>query len=620
MDKLIASMLFASAIASALPASAAEPRQMENLGRGVVALNQGEGKVYVSWRLLGTDPDDISFNVYRQIADTAPVKLTPQPIANVTFFQDTQSDLAAATSYFVRPVINGVEAPASKPWKLAAGAPAQQYISIPIQKLPQGYSLNDCTVGDLDGDGEYEIIVHETGRSRDNSQAGITDPPIFQAYKLDGTLLWTINLGKNIREGAHYTQMMCYDLDGDGRAELVLKTADGSTDGLGNVIGDKNANYVAANGYVLTGPEFLSVFDGLTGKVLTTIDYIPQRGTVASWGDAYGNRLDRYLACIAYLDGVHPSVVMCRGYYTRTVLAAFDWNGSKLSSRWVFDSANPAKPEYATWRGQGNHGISVADVDGDGTDEIIYGAMAINHDGSGLYNTKLGHGDAMHVSDMDPDRPGLEVFDIHENPRHPYGIEFRDAKTGALIWGKPGGTNPSPDVGRGVAFDIDPRTKGYECWSSLPGLYDCKGNLISNAKPREVNFGVWWDGDPLRELLDGNHISKWNWLTSTESTLLAALGCSSNNGTKSTPALCADILGDWREEVIWRTTDNKELRIYNTTIPTDRRIYTLMHDPQYRLAVAWQNVAYNQPPHPGFYLGDGMKAPPKPNITLVKPK
>lgn len=227
----------------------------------------------------------------------------------------------------------------------------------------------------------------------------------------------------------------------------------------------------------------------------------------------------------------------------------------------------------------------------------------------------------MHVSDLDPNRAGLEVFDVHENPKHPFGLEFRDASTGAMIWGKPDGSEASPDVGRGVAFDIDPRHPGAEMWGSggplLRGIYNVKGGKISEKNPSSCNFAVWWDGDLLRELLNGNAISKWDWQTETTNPLFTAADCSSNNGTKSTPALSADILGDWREEVILRTTDNKELRIYSSTITTEYRLYTLMHDPQYRLAIAWQNVAYNQPPHPGFFLGADMKPAPRPNISLV---
>ncbi len=403
---------------------------------------------------------------------------------------------------------------------------------------------------------------------------------------------------------------MVYDLDGDGKAEVACKTADGSVDGTGKVIGDARADYRNSRGSILEGPEFLTIFDGETGAELATADYIPPRGRVSDWGDDYGNRVDRFLACIAYVDGQRPSLVMCRGYYTRAVLAAWKWRDGKMSHVWTFDS-DDGTPGNRRYRGQGNHSLSVGDVDGDGKDEIVYGACAIDHNGKGLYSTGLGHGDAMHLSDIDPTRPGLEVFGIHENPRHPNGANLRDAATGKVIWGQ-----QLRDPVRGLAMDIDPRHVGYECWAnSSDGLYSCKGEKISDRKPRSCNMGVWWDGDVLREILDGTMIHKWDYTNNSTIRLLTAEGCASNNSSKSTPCLHADILGDWREEVIWRTRDNRELRVYTTTIPTDRRFCTLMHDPVYRLSVAWQNVAYNQPTQTGFYMGEGMAAPPRPSIV-----
>jgi rhamnogalacturonan endolyase len=495
-------------------------------------------------------------------------------------------------------------------------------VSVPLQ-TPQGYSPNDASVGDLDGDGEYEIVLHQVGRGRDNSQAGTTTEPILEAYKLDGTFLWRINLGKNIREGAHYTQFMVYDLDGDGRAEVACKTADGTVDGKGKVIGDPNADHRNANGFVLAGPEFLTVFDGLTGAALATTDYVPPRGGDGSgWGDNRGNRVDRFLACIAYLEGVRPSLVMCRGYYTRAVLAAWNWRDGKLSHVWTFDS-DDGTPGNRAYRGQGNHGISVGDLDGDGWDEIIYGSCVIGPDGKGRYSTGLGHGDAMHFFDFDPDRPGLEVFKANGDGPSPSGIQLRDARTGEQIWGVR--CTGRQGVGRACALDIDPRHRGYEAWGSgegVGGLFNAKGEKIAPTGPRVCNMGVWWDGDLLRELLDGVNVSKWDYMSGRQTPLLtgADFNCVSNNGTKSNPCLCADIFGDWREEIVARTRDNRELRIFTTTIPTDHRIYTLTHDPIYRLAVAWQNVCYNQPAHPGFFLGHGMAVPPRPNFTTVTAK
>ena len=585
-------------------------RMMEALNRGVLAVPTSEKAVFVSWRLLGTDPDDTAFHVYRSADGGEAKRLTAKPIAERTHFTDDTPDRTKANTYTVRSVVGGKEGEPGGAFTVPANAPVRQYLTIPLKTLP-GHTPNDCSVGDLDGDGEYEIVVKQEMKPRDNSQKGVTGETKLEAYKLDGTFLWRINLGKNVREGAHYTQFLVYDLDGDGRAEVVCKTADGTVDGAGKVIGDEKADHRNADGYVLTGPEFLTVFDGKTGQVLASADYLPARGKVADWGDAYGNRVDRFLAGVAYLDGERPSVVMCRGYYTRAVLVAWDWRDGKFTRRWTFDS-DDGTPGNKDYRGQGDHSLSVADVDGDGKDDIIYGACCVGSDGKGLYSTGLGHGDALHVSDLDPERPGLEVLNIHEKTKKDVGVSFRDAKTGEVLWSK-----PSADVGRGVAFDIDPRHKGAETWAAGPGLeglWNAKGEQVSRRRPRACNFGVWWDGDPLRELLDRTRITKWDWKNEAETTLLTADGCAWNNGSKATPCLCADILGDWREEVIWRTTDNKELRVYTSIDPTDSRLHTLMHDPVYRLSVAWQNVGYNQPTHTGFFLGDGMTPPPKPRI------
>jgi rhamnogalacturonan endolyase len=378
--------------------------------------------------------------------------------------------------------------------------------------------------------------------------------------------------------------------------------------------------------FAAAGPEYFTIFDGLTGAALATADYIPGRDPLNGWGgvggngnnDSVENRAGRFLAAVAYLDGRHPSVVMARGYCGRSVLAAWDWRHGTLTSRWVFDSGISFGPfPYADWpfSGQGNHNLSVADVDADGRQEIVYGSMVVDDDGTGLFTTGLRHGDAMHVSDLDPARPGLEVFGVHESEGRTValgtpGMALYDARTGEVVWS----FLPGVDVGRGMGADIDPRYPGYEFWgASSVGLVDVHGQFIS-AAPSSVNHAVWWDADLLREVEDSNWISKWDWNTGSLVRLLTATGAASNNGTKANAAITADILGDWREEVVWRASDNTSLRIYTTTIPAANRLYSLMHDPQYRMAIAWQNVAYNQPPHPSFFLGDGMSDPPEPDI------
>jgi rhamnogalacturonan endolyase len=608
------------------------PRQMENIGRGLVALNRGSGNVYVSWRLLGLDPAGIGFNVYRATGGAAATKVNATPITNTSCYNDTGVNIAQTNVYFVKPVINGQEQGASSAFTLPAAAPSAFWLTVPTELPPGGttpdgtnytYRANDCSIGDVDGDGEYEIILKwDPSNSKDNANSGYTGNVLLDCYKLDGTRLWRIDLGINIRAGSHYTQFMVYDLDGDGKAEIACKTAPGTKDASGaNVIlgsDDPNADYRNGSGYILSGPEYLTIFAGDTGQNLWTTNYVPARGNVSDWGDSYGNRVDRFLACVAYLDGQRPSLVMCRGYYTRTALAAWDWRDGQLTQRWVFDTGHSGGP-WSAWKGQGNHNLSVGDVDADGRDEIIYGACSIDDNGSGLYSTELGHGDALHVSDMDPSRPGLEVWMPHENA--PYGASFRDAKTGEIIFRHTAGG----DTGRGTAAHIDPAYPGYQMWSSASGgTFNTAGTLISSNTPN-YNHLAWWDPDLQRETVDvadGNGVNpiidKWN--GNGEDRLLSLYNhptpfvISANNSTKANPCLSGDILGDWREELIYRLKDGSALLIFFSNVPSTNRFRTFLHDPQYRLALAWQNVAYNQPPHPSFYVGTGMAPPPTPNI------
>lgn len=583
----------------------------EHLGRGVIAVRENPSTVALSWRYLSSDPMNESFDIYRNGE-----KINKHPVKDATFFQDTYAGTEPAL-YTVKAIKGKTEST----YQLPANAPAG-YLNIPLNRPEDGttpsgqsyfYAPNDASIGDVDGDGEYEIILKwDPSNAHDNSHDGYTGPVIFDCYKLDGKHLWRIDLGKNVRAGAHYTQFMVYDLDGDGRAEVVMKTGDGTMDGKGKMIGnpdvdyreagtfDKKRNRLVNQGRILKGKEYLTVFSGLTGEALHTIDYIPERGNLMDWGDDRANRSDRFLACVAYLDGIHPSVVMCRGYYTRTVLAAFDWDGKDLKQRWVFDSNNPGCEDYA---GQGNHNLRVGDVDGDGCDEIIYGSCAIDHDGKGLYSTKMGHGDALHLTHFDPSRKGLQVWDCHENKRD--GSTYRDAATGEVLFQIKSNT----DVGRCMAADIDPTCPGVEMWSlASGGIRSVKGEVVKErVRGLSCNMAVWWDGDLLRELLDKNIVSKYNWEKGICERIAIFEGALSNNGTKATPCLQGDIIGDWREEVLLRTADNTALRLYVSTIPTDYRFHTFLEDPVYRISIATQNVAYNQPTQPGFYFGPELK-------------
>ena len=614
----------------------------ERLDRGVVAIRDRQ-KVIVSWRLLKTDDPNQTFDVYRNGQKLSASK------TGGTFYVD-ESPLSGDVVYEVR---GGSK---NGSYTLKADAP-EGYIPIPIEKPADGvtpsgqpyfYIANDASVGDVDGDGQYEIILKwDPSNAHDNAHDGFTGPTLFDCYRLDGTRLWRIDMGRNIRSGAHYVPFMVYDFDGDGKAELMVRTSDGTTDGLGNVIGDATADYRHGvmeaqarqaegqmspqeerpfnrreewarynngkrpmTGRILTGNEYITVFDGLTGRALDTKPYIPERGNLNDWGDEYANRSDRFLAGVAYLDGIHASGIFCRGYYTRSVIAAWDWDGHELKTHWVFDTNDT---EWTSYAGQGNHNLRVADVDGDGCDEITYGSMAVDHDGRGLYNTGMGHGDALHLMVFNPSSDRLQVWDCHENRRD--GSDFRDAATGKIIFQIPS----TSDVGRCMAADIDPTNPGLEMWSSdSHGIRNIKGEVIYsaqdpsdpqhqqhlrlNGRPLSVNFGIWWDGDLLRELLDHETVSKYDWENHQVTTVQRFDG-QFNNGTKSNPCLSADILGDWREEVLIRNRESTELRLYVSTIPTDHRIPCLMEDIPYRLSVASENTGYNQPPEPGFYLG-----------------
>lgn len=626
---VIVSMILAlGAIQSAeaqLPAYNFEKLQREKLSRGVVAVRSDKDVVVVSWRYLSSDDIQTSFNVYRNGE-----LLTPLPQEQSTIYFDHNSSTESAV-YEVRPVVKGREiASAGGEYTLPANAP-RGYIDIPVRRPADGvtpdgqiytYSIDDTMVGDADGDGTYEYFVTwEPSNRHDNAHDGYTGNVLLDCYRISGEFLWRIDLGRNIRAGDHYTQILVYDFDGDNRCEVVMRTSDGTIDGQGKVIGEAEADYreegywkvsrkkvdgvikidsvLRNRGRILTGNEYLTLFSGLTGEALYTTDYVPQRGNPSDWGDERANRSDRFLATIAYLDGKRPSIVMCRGYYTRSVLAAFDWDGKRLSQHWVFDSNTPGNEAYA---GQGNHNLRVGDIDSDGCDEIIYGSCTIDHDGTGLYSTGLGHGDAVHMTQFSPRNKELQVWACHENGRD--GVTLREAATGNIIFQ----IKDTIDVGRCLAADIDPTNYGVEMWSiGRGGILNFKGETIA---PRErnvtINMAVWWDGDLSRELLNKTFVSKYNPKKRWAKRLIHFEGAESNHGTKAVPALCADIVGDWREEVVLRAADNSALRIYVSDFPTEYRFHTFLEDPIYRISVATQNVGYCQPTQTGFYFGSDM--------------
>lgn len=621
--------------------------QAEYLDRGLVAVNTSEG-VFVSFRIPG---DEYAQGAsYRILRDGEVIKeIGSDENSN---YLDTEG--TPESEYSVQAVIGGKVYEACDPvtpW-------SDQYMEVPLQKpepyhddkltADYEYVPNDTNIADADGDGEYELFVKWDGLSHDNSEEGYTSPVYIDCYKLDGTLLWRIDLGINIRSGAHYTQFQVYDFDGDGKAEVICKTADGTVDGKGNpidgtdevvdyrsVIGETSSTGLTykRDGYILDGPEYLTLFDGETGEALDTIDYDPGRGDVTAWGDDYGNRVDRFLAGVAYLDGETPSAIFGRGYYTRAVVCAYNVVDDKLEQIWKIDSNDE---QSAGLYGQGAHSLTSADVDGDGCQEVIYGSATIDNDGTLLYSLSQkgdrhgGHGDAERVSDFNLKNPGLEIFMVHEN--HPWdaGMEMHDAETGDYQFALP----TTDDTGRGATGDIDPRYEGAESWAVGTNTWNSRsgrlvsqdGELISETIPA-ANFMIWWDGDLGREILDHTYddkpvsvnISKWNWETEKEEVLLESDEVYSNNGTKGNPCFQADIFGDWREEAAWRTADGNAIRIYTTTDLTGYRLYTLMHDTQYRTQVACEATGYNQPPTTSFYIGfdEDLMNVPVPTLDIV---
>ena len=594
-----------------------QPYSGEKLSRGLIGIPTEDG-MYFSWRMTLEDAAGLQFDLYRSSGGGAEVKLNKEPIDRTSDFLDRTVDYTVDNRWTLKATTGEVAT-----WTRLKGEKRNPYLSIPVCKPEDGeiagesftYTANDCSVGDLDGDGEYEIILKWfPSNSKRPPQRGFTGNTYLDAYKMDGTRLWRIDLGPNVRSGAATTNFLVFDFDGDGCAEICCKTGDGTVDGLGHRIGDAQADWRTWDkksptyGKIVNGPEYLTVFEGRTGKELDSKEYIPTRYPLDGWGGVGGNcgndntggRSDRFTAGVAFLDGKTPSPVMVRGWYGRTVVAAWTFTNGALKHTWTFDSAAPGWEAYS---GMGNHSVTVADFDGDGCDEICVGAMTVDHDGKGLFTTGLRHGDALHAGRFIPSRQGMQVFGVHENEgdneivKRTPAVAMFDGATGEIIWQDGLGQ----DAGRGVAADIDPRYDGAECWCNIGGLRrGDTGEIISNRKPGSCNFTIYWDADPLAELLDHVSISKWNWNTESTDLLLKAEGVVSNNGTKGNPCLSGDILGDWREEVIWPSEDQTELRIYSTTIPAVDRRATWMNDRQYRLAIAWQNVAYNQPPHSSF--------------------
>lgn len=707
-------------------------QQLEALSRGLVAVKANTG-IFVSWRLFKNEVNGFcstgltgtDFAVYKNGEKLAVVT------DSTNYLDKTGKD---TDRYAVAPIVNGVEAAACH----EVGVWEKGCYELPLQKpaggvTPSGqafeYHANDMSVGDVDGDGEYEYFVKwDPDNSQDVSIKGYTGNCIIDCYRLDGTLLWRLDMGKNIRAGAHYTQFMVYDFNGDGRAEMAVKTAPGTCMTRfapdGTVLWKKYItmpkadvqagyshldNYVCSaedyrlhmaevfadwhkhpevicgrwpktleecfgieqkysyplswqdaleladyfidiyapsrsprnelrkfEGFIYEGPEYLTMFGG-NGEELDTIPYkFPRVDDGLLWGD-YAmariepcNRVDRFNAGVAYLDGERPYLIACRGYYTRATLVAYDFFENRFRETWSVDSGfvpmnNPfnasachtsigSDPVYGILAGQGNHSIATADVDGDGCMEIIYGAAVIDHDGGLLYSSygelpngkmaKFGHGDAMHVADIDPDSPGLDIFNVFEEGKNaPYGWALRDAETGKARFGE----YAEEDLGRCMIGKIDPNTRGLQVW--VKEVYDVQGNAL-DLPVLGTNMRIYWAGDLSTQITDGQdylHETKSGVINDlTHGVMLVPEGTATNNGTKGNPCLVADVLGDFREELLVRAADDSAIHIYTTTDLTAHKLFTLMHDAQYRCGVAWQNNCYNQPGYPSFYYATDM--------------
>ncbi|MEE5994251.1 MAG: RICIN domain-containing protein [Oscillospiraceae bacterium] len=595
-----------------MTANAATSPIVEYLDRGINAVGTGSGML-VSWRFLASDPDNAVFKLYR---DNTLIYTSTEKANGATCFLDKSG---SANSNYKVECYNGNSLISSDTCQLKSST---TYYDIKLDRPGSIYTPNDMSVGDVDGDGVYELFVKwDPNNSKDNSQKGKTDKVYIDCYKLDGKKLWRIDLGVNIRAGAHYTQFFVADFDLDGKAEMTCKTADGTVDGVGKTIGDGSKDYRNSNGYVLSGNEYYTLFDGATGAALDTVNYEPARGTVSVWGDSYGNRVDRFWGTTAYLDGVHPCVVTGRGYYTRLTATAYKVENKKLVKMWAYDSGNSNSSSNAY--GDGNHNSMAADVDGDGKQEIVTGAAIIDDNGKLYYTTKQGHGDALHLGDLDPTNSGMELWICHEEKKSGYGVTLVDCDQKKIIFHN----NGAGDTGRCCADNVWAGNAGAELWgnkesdNSMP-VKDAKGNTLNCRRPA-INFLTYWDGDLEREILDGYTdspatISKMTGEAgkTTITNLLVTDGFYTCNTTKGTPCLSADIFGDWREELIVRKASGDAIRIYCTDYDTDYRIQCLMHDPQYRTQVSAQQTAYNQPPHTSFFLGTGYDIPARPTCTV----
>ncbi len=575
-----AAMLTSSTGKVAVAGTATDTWQRERLDRGLVALPTDDGRVYLSWRLLPEDPESIAFNVYRREGSTEAVKLNDRPVTKTTDFVDPSAEQGKTYHYSVRAVVAGNEQAADGEATVRTGGRVKPYIAIGLQGE---YTFQKVGIADLDGDGRYDFVIKQPNENIDPYDRYWKPSPNtykLEAYRADGTFLWRYDLGWAIERGIWYSPYVVYDLDGDGRAEVVAKTGEGDPRD--------------SDGRVRSGPEYLTVFDGTTGKPITHVAW-PSREGFGEGLRGY-NYSSRNQLCVAYLDGKTPALVVNRGTYNVIKLVAYRLRHKRLEEIWRWDNTG----EPRSYWGQGAHWMHAADVDGDGHDEVVLGSAVVDHNGKALWSTGLGHPDHCYVGDIDPQHPGLEIYyGIETRQRQRNGMCLVDAATGKILWGHEGPTRHVHS--RGMCSDIDPRYPGSECYSAdtdilkhfaWARLRSCKGEVIS-----EENLGgfgaltVYWDADPQRELILGRRVQDYRGQTHlrVEGQVIAV----------------ADVLGDWREEII--CTVPGQLRIYCSRIPATDRRTCLMADRLYRMDVVVAAMGYYQVPMTSYDLASSTQ-------------
>ncbi|PSN61186.1 hypothetical protein BS50DRAFT_505078 [Corynespora cassiicola Philippines] len=587
----------------AVPTKRAVARPMENLNRGIVAVRSSDTDVFLSWRLLGLDPDGIGFNVYRSPGSGSGTKLNSEVLTKGTNFVDTTADLTRNNRYWVRAVIDGKEqSPASSSFDLPANNAQEPIVRVSIGA---GDRIKYVWVGDLDGDGEYDFVIDRHGTQQ-----------ALEAYRRDGKLLWRVRMGpnsenqNNIEPGSsgidvgHWDGVTVYDLDSDGIAEVAVRIANGVVFGDGQTFGEADND----------DEQYIAVLDGQTGALrgATKVqnDYIEHGPFAARLG-------------VGLLDGERPHIVafmknrMDNGTFNRNI-AAWTFDGSTVTEEWVWDNKNAGS-------GSDGHNTRIIDVNGDGIDEVGEIMFMLNGDGTLRYDMTtagIGHGDRWQVAKMDPNRPGLQGYGVQQDNPSKLWEYYYDARDGKVLWKHYGGS--VADIGRGLIGDIDPDHPGMESWSAAgSGLYNAPSDELLETDTKLspwAHLSLWWDGDDTVELYNDGKIEKWDPQNPTTSNSLPRIlrieSYGAINPGDPNPGFLGDILGDWREEVIVTNEAYDELIIFTTDQPTDRRLYTLAHNPNYRNGMTMKG--YLQNAHVDYFMGSGMSTPPKPNIYYVQ--